>query len=89
MANGRPGDHSVTDLMYDRALPSDFRELLRDVVAFAPSFPDGPRRYLDLDHLEWYRRIDEWQRGERLEEGRQSLIAVLDNLRSENPPPNS
>lgn len=86
MPNGRPGDHPVSDMLYASSLPADFRELLRDVETLDPMFPDGPRRYLDVDKLEWYRRFEDWLRGEQIDEGRRALIALRDSLR---PHPNS
>jgi hypothetical protein len=83
MPNGRPGDHPLTDMLHHgvHPFPPEIETLLREVLALDPAFPDGRRRY--LDQLEWYRRFDDWQRGQRIDEGRVALTAVLYEMRSQ------
>lgn len=81
MANGKPGDHPVTDmLIYGKhPFPLDMEEMLREVLALDPIFPDGKRRY--VDQVEWERRFFDWAQGKKLKEGREALQEVLAELR--------
>ena len=60
--------------------PANIENLLREVLSLDPAFPDGKRRY--LEQVEWYRLFDDWQRGERVDEGLIALNTVLSELRS-------
>ncbi len=57
MANGRRGDHPITDMLEhgEHPFPEDMELLLRKILAFEPRFPDGKRPY--LDQLAWERRF--------------------------------
>ena len=76
MPNGKPGDHPLTDMLAHgkHPFPADMESMLRRILAIEPSFPDGPRRY--LDQLAWDRRFWDWEAGKNLDEGRQALQAV-------------
>lgn len=84
MPNGRAGDHPLTDMLVHgrHPFPADMEELLREVLALDPIFPDGKRPYVEQVH--WYDRISDWARGQKLDEGRQALRAVLAELRDSN-----
>ncbi len=81
MANGKPGDHPVTDMLVHGKHPflADMEEMLREVLALDPIFPDGKRHY--VDQVEWERRFFDWERGRNLDEGRTALKSVLAELR--------
>ena len=81
MPNGKPGDHPLTDMLHLglHPFPPDIEELLREVLALDPIFPDGKRPY--VDQVRWEERFSEWKRGANLEEGRQALLEVLAELR--------
>ena len=83
MANGKPGDHPLTDMLVHgkHPFPMDIEEMLREVLALDPIFADGNRRY--VDQVEWDRRFFDWERGQNLDEGRKVLKSVLAELRGE------
>jgi hypothetical protein len=68
MPNGRPGDHPITDLLRHGAhpFPADVEEMVRRLHAIDPRLVDA----LDPDPFAW-------EKGERLEEGRARLRALL------------
>jgi hypothetical protein len=59
--------------------PADMEEMLREVFALDPIFPDGKRRY--VDQVEWMQRFFDWEAGKNLDEGRRALRSVLSELR--------
>ena len=78
MANGKPGDHAITDMLVHglHPFPADIERMLRDLLVFNPAFPDDGRRF--DEQLEWERRFYDWERGERLDEGRRALSIELE-----------
>jgi hypothetical protein len=80
MPNGKRGDHPLTDMLVHgkHPFPRDMEEMLREVLALDPIFPDGYRRY--IDQVEWEQRFFDWERGKNLDQGRQALRAVLSEL---------
>ena len=83
MPNGTLGDHPLTDMLVHgkHPFPSDIEAMLREVLAIQPHFPDGRRPY--VEQLRWDDRFWEWSRGEGLDEGRDALRQVLNDLRAE------
>ena len=81
MPNGRPGDHPLTDLLVHgmHPFPVEIENLLLQVLAIDPIFPDGQRPY--LKQVEWWDRINDWQHGRNIEDGRRDLEALLAELR--------
>ena len=80
LPNGRPGDHPLTDLLVHgmHPFPEDMEKMLREILALDPDFPDGRRPY--AEGVEWMKMFGAWARGEQLDEGRESLRLVLDEL---------
>jgi hypothetical protein len=82
MPNGKPGDHPVTDMLVHgmHPFPPDIEAMLREVLRLQPEFPDGKRPF--VEGCEWEGRFFAWERGEGLDEGREALRRVLDELRA-------
>jgi len=83
MANGKEGDGPLSDMLnYGRhPFPIKIEDVLLQVLALDPDFPDGRRLY--TEQLRWYERFDEWQDRIGVEEGVAALTAVLEELRGE------
>lgn len=84
--NGKPGDHPVTDMLLHgmHPFPQDIEELLREILTLTPDFPDDLRfcRYYS-EQLLWERRIGDLAAGRNMEEGREALKKLLEQLRRE------
>ena len=80
MVNGKPGDHPVTDMLLHgmHPFPADMEAMLREILSLDPAFPDGKRYY--VDQVRWEQRFFDWEKGKNLDEGREALRAVLDEL---------
>lgn len=80
-SGGEPGDHPITKMIVRglHPFPPDVEAIVREVLALDPEFPEGRRAH--ADQVEWETMLFAWERGERLDEGRQALRALLDDLR--------
>lgn len=80
MPNGTPGDHPLTDMLVHgrHPFPEDIESILRKIIALEPWFPDGRRPY--LDQVAWEKRFRDWALGENLDEGRQALQMVWNEM---------
>lgn len=81
MPNGKYGDHPLTDMLTHGAhpFPLDMETMLREILALDPGFPDGKRRF--VDQLAWDQRFFDWEASKNLDEGRNAMKAVLQELR--------
>jgi hypothetical protein len=77
MANGKPGDHPITDMLVHgmHPFPADIEQMVRKLLSLNPQFPDDGRRY--NEQVEWDNRFFAWERGEGLDEGRSALKTEL------------
>lgn len=68
MANGRPGDNPLSDLMLhgQHPFPADIEAMLRRLYAL------DPKLLRQFDGV-----VFDWERGQGLAEGRQALRALL------------
>ena len=68
MPNGKPGDHPITDMLVHRKhpFPRDMEAMIREIYAIDPRI---------LDELQW--EPFEWEKGERLQKGRETLRRLL------------
>jgi hypothetical protein len=82
MPNGKPGDDPITDMLVHglHPFPADIEAMLREVFSIDPGFPEGKRRY--TEQCEWMKNIQQWSRGEQLDEGRVALRELLEYLRT-------
>ncbi len=72
MANGKPGDNPITDMLIHgkHPFPPDIEAMLREIHA------------IDVEalwSLEW--APFDWEKGEKLDEARERLRAILARLR--------
>ena len=81
MANGKPGDGPLSDMLLHglHPFPPDMENLLREILDLDPDFPDGKRYY--VDQLRWGQRFFDWEAGKNLDEGRDSMRKILEELR--------
>ncbi len=81
MANGKPGDHPITDMLIHgkHPFPLDMENSIRQILELAPDFPDDGRRY--VDQVRWEERFFDWKSGKNIEEGRIALAGALEELR--------
>jgi hypothetical protein len=79
MANGKPGDHPITDWEHHGAhpFPPEIEELLTKLRDITPLWWQNGRRS-EVD--EWDRRFFAWERGEDIEAGIAALRAKLGEL---------
>jgi len=77
MANGKPGDHPITDMYVHGLHPftDDIEQMVRKLLSLNPKFPDDGRRY--TEQVEWEHRFFDWEKGVGLEDGRRALKAEL------------
>ena len=82
MPNGRPGDHPLTDMLVYKMhpFPEDMEKMLLEILEIDSNFPDGKRYY--VEQVEWVNRFFDWEKGSNLEEGRDALKKVLQELKS-------
>jgi len=57
MANGKPGDHPITDMLVHgmHPFPADIEQMVRKLLSLNPQFPDDGRRY--NEQVEWDNRF--------------------------------
>ncbi len=86
MVNGKPGDHPITDMFTHgmHPFPLDIEEMLREILKLAPDFPDDKRfGHYYSDQIRWEQHIFDMAAGDNLDEGREALRKVLEELREE------
>jgi len=81
MPGGEQGDHPITKMLVHglHPFPPDVEGMLREILALDPEFPGGGRPY--AEQVEWETRFFAWEQGQRLDEGRDALRSLLDELR--------
>ena len=79
MANGKPGDHPITDLMAhgQHSMPEEIEELIRTLWALRPpNFDPHDPVWDDI-----YHQAFEWEQGRNVNEGKALLESRIESVK--------